>query len=56
MTVKHFLLPPTVFVGRVKRNVTLPLPSGEELYDMVSQYDDIVFDFKSSKQNFSDFS
>jgi hypothetical protein len=36
MTVKHFLLPPVVLVGRVKRDVALSLQSGEELYDMVS--------------------
>ena len=29
--------------------------SGEELYDMVSQYADIVFNFKSGKQKFRGF-
>lgn len=32
-------------IGRVKRDVATLIPSGEELYDMVSQCDDIVFGF-----------
>jgi hypothetical protein len=39
----------------VERDVVSPLPLGEELYDMMSEYDDIVFGFHSSKQNFSGF-
>jgi len=35
------------FVGRVKMNVALP---GEEVYDMVSWSNDIVFGFESGKQ------
>jgi hypothetical protein len=34
-------------------DIVLSLPSGEELYDVVLQYDDIVFDFQSSKYKFS---
>jgi len=37
------------FVSRVERNVVLPLLLGEELYDVVSEYDDIVFGFHSGK-------
>ena len=33
------------FVGRVKKDVALLLLLGEELYDVVSKYDDIVFGF-----------
>ena len=33
------------FVGIVEKDVALPVPSGEELYDMVSQYKGIVFSF-----------
>jgi hypothetical protein len=43
------------FVHRVERDVVSPLPLGEELYDMMSEYGDIVFGFHSSKQNFSGF-
>jgi hypothetical protein len=32
------------------------LLSGEELYGVVLQYDDIMFSFQSSKQKFSNFS
>ena len=35
------------FIGRVKTNVALP---GEEVYDMVSWSNNIVFGFESSKQ------
>jgi hypothetical protein len=34
-----------LFVGRVERDVALPVPSGEELFDVVSQFDDIIFGF-----------
>jgi hypothetical protein len=44
------------FVGRVERDVVPSLPSGEELYDVVSQYDDIMFGFQSGKQKFHGFS
>jgi predicted HAD superfamily phosphohydrolase len=43
------------FVDNVERDVASPLPSGEELYNMVSEYDDIVFGFQSGKQKFSSF-
>jgi hypothetical protein len=43
------------FVGRVEKDVAPPCLSGEELYDMVSEYDDIVFGFQSGKQKFSGF-
>jgi hypothetical protein len=43
------------FVGKVEMNVTLPVLLGEELYDMVLQYDDIVFSFQTSKQMFFGF-
>ena len=32
-----------------------PVFSGEELYDVVSEYNDIMFGFQSSKQKFSGF-
>jgi hypothetical protein len=66
MTIKHFFyyhqrfLPTNhkyrksindFFIGRVEKDVAPPYLSGEELYDMVSQYDDIVFGFQSGKQN-----
>jgi hypothetical protein len=44
------------FVGRVERDVAPPFFSGEELYDVVSEYGDIVFGFQSSKQKFPSFS
>jgi hypothetical protein len=43
------------FVGRVGRDVAPPLILGEELYDMVSEYGDIVFDFQSNKWKFLGF-
>jgi hypothetical protein len=44
-----------VFVSRVERDVVSPLPSGEELYDLKSEYNDIVFGFQFSKQKFLGF-
>jgi hypothetical protein len=44
-----------LFVGRVERDVVSPLPSGEELYDLMSEHDDIVFGFQFSKQKFLGF-
>jgi hypothetical protein len=35
------------FVDRVERDVIPLVLSGEELYDVVSQYEGIVFDFQS---------
>jgi hypothetical protein len=43
------------FVSRVERDVAPSFLLGEELYDMVSEYDDIVFDFQSGKQKFCGF-
>ena len=43
------------FVGRVEKDVASPRLSGEELHDVVSEYDDIVFGLQSSKQKFSGF-
>jgi hypothetical protein len=33
------------FVGRVEKDVAPPRLSGEELYNVVLEYGDIVFDF-----------
>jgi hypothetical protein len=43
------------FVGRVERDITSPVLSGEELYDMILQYMGIVFGFQYSKQKFHGF-
>ena len=43
------------FVVRVENDVALLLLSGEELHDVVLEYDDIVFGFQSSKQKFPGF-
>jgi hypothetical protein len=37
------------FVGRVEKDVAPPCLSGEELDDVVSEYDNFVFGFQSSK-------
>jgi len=37
------------FVGRVEKDVAPPHLSGEELHDVVSEYDDIVFGLQSGK-------
>jgi len=42
-------------VGRVERDITSPVLSGEELYDMILQYMGIVFGFQYSKQKFHGF-
>ena len=34
-----------IFVSKVERDIALPLLSGEELYNMVLEYDDIMFGF-----------
>jgi hypothetical protein len=44
-----------IFIGRVERDVSPPLLSSEELYDIVSEYDNIVFGFQCRKQMFSGF-
>ena len=44
-----------LFVDRVESDVAPPLLSGEELYDTVSEYGDIMFGFQSGKQKFSSF-
>jgi len=43
------------FVGRVEKDVASPRLSGEELYDVVSEYGDIVFGLQSGKQKFPGF-
>jgi hypothetical protein len=43
------------YIDRVKRDVAPPLLLGEELYDVVSEYDDIMFDFQFGKQKFFGF-
>ena len=43
------------FVSRFERGFAPLLLSGEELYDVVSQDDDIVFGFQSDKQKFHGF-
>jgi len=43
------------FVHRVVKDVAPPHLSGEELHDVVSQYDDIVFGCQSGKQKFLGF-
>jgi hypothetical protein len=43
------------FIGRVEKVVALPLLSGEEFYNMVSEYGGIVFSFQFGKQTFPGF-
>jgi hypothetical protein len=43
------------FVGRVKKDVAPPRLSSEELFDVVSEYGDIVFGRQSGKQRFPGF-
>jgi len=43
------------FIGKVEKDVALLRLSGEELYDVVSEYNDIVLGFQSGKQKFSNF-
>jgi len=38
------------FIGRVEKDVAPSHHSGEELYDVVSMYNNIVFGFQSDKQ------
>jgi len=38
---KHF------FIGKVEKDIAPPCLSGEELYDVMSEYGDIVFGFQS---------
>jgi hypothetical protein len=40
------------FVSKVEKDVVPPRLSGEELYDMVSEYGDIMFGFQSGKHKF----
>ena len=44
-----------LFVGRVEKYVALLHLSGEQLYTMVLEYNDIVFGFKFDKQKLSGF-
>jgi hypothetical protein len=43
------------FVGRVEKDVAPPRLFSEEVHDVVSKYDDIVFGFQSGKQKFHGF-
>jgi hypothetical protein len=43
------------FVGRVENDVAPPRLSGEELFDVVSEYGEIVFGLQSGKQKFPGF-
>jgi len=43
------------FIDKVERDVTPSVPLGEELYDVVSQYEGIVFGIQSGKQKFHGF-
>jgi len=43
------------FVDRVERNVASSFLSHEELYDVMSEYSDIVYGFRSDKQKFLGF-
>jgi hypothetical protein len=43
------------FIGKVERDIASPVLSCEELYDMVSEYDDTVFGFQFGKHKFPDF-
>jgi hypothetical protein len=68
-TSSFFLFPPAIldngsqlkknrkdfFVGRVERDVAPSLLSNKELYDAMSQYDDIMFGFQSGKRKFPGF-
>ena len=38
-----------LFVGKVERDVASPILSGEELYNIVSEYEGIVFGYQSGK-------
>jgi len=43
------------FIDRVEKDVAPPRLSGEELFDVVSEYGDIVFGLQSGKQKFPGF-
>ncbi|KAL9342279.1 hypothetical protein Peur_065604 [Populus x canadensis] len=43
------------FVGRIENDVAPPCLSGEELFDVVSEYGEIVFGLQSGKQKFPGF-
>jgi hypothetical protein len=40
------------FVSKVERDIRPPVSSSEELYNVVLQYNDIVFGFQTGKQKF----
>jgi hypothetical protein len=42
-------------VGKVEKDVAPSHLSGEELFDVVSEYNEIVFGLQSGKQTFSGF-
>jgi len=43
------------FVGRIEKDIVPPRLSSEELYNVVLEYGDIVFDFQYGKQKFHSF-
>jgi len=43
------------FISRVEKDVAPPCLSGDELHNVVSEYNDIVFGFQLGKQKFSGF-
>jgi hypothetical protein len=43
------------FIGKVEKDVASMRLSGEELYDVVSEYGDIMFGLQSGKQKFPGF-
>jgi hypothetical protein len=55
MDYKHRKNKKDFFADRVERDIALPLSSGEELYDEVLEYINIVFGFQFGKQKFLDF-
>jgi hypothetical protein len=43
------------FIGKVEKDVAPPRLSGEELHDVTSEYNNIMFGFQSDKQKFPGF-
>jgi hypothetical protein len=43
------------FIGKVEKDVAPPRLSGEELFNVVSEYGDIVFGLQSGNQKFPGF-
>jgi hypothetical protein len=55
MDYKHRKNKKEFFAGKVEMDIALSLPSSEELYDVVSEYVNIMFGFQFGKQKFSSF-